>query len=242
MMKSGLVSVSFRQLKVNEIIELCAQCGLGEIEWGGDIHVPLGDLKAARETSRLTRDAGLNTCCYGSYVRMTREERPLLPSLVETAAALEAPSIRVWAGRAEDAALDEIIESTQMLCDMAKDRVITFEFHGGTLTHNAASASLLLRRVNRPNIRTQWQTHIGMEESDCLASIDVIHPWLYNVHVFSWQGMERLPLEAKAESWRKYLKALSGDRVALLEFVQNDDPQNLLRDAAELHRLLAEFD
>ena len=176
MMKSGLVSVSFRMLKVSTIIGLCTQCGLGEIEWGGDIHVPLGDLKAAREASRLTRDAGLNTCCYGSYVRMTREERSLLPSLVETAAALEAPSIRVWAGKAEDAVLDEIAESTQMLCDMAKDKVITFEFHGGTLTHNAVSASLLLQRVNRPNIRTQWQTPIGMEESDCLASIGVIRP------------------------------------------------------------------
>ena len=54
--------------------------------------------------------------------------------------------------------------------------------------------------------------------------------------------MERLPLGAKAESWHKYLKALSGDRVVLLEFVQDDDPQNLLRDAEELHRLLAEID
>ena len=241
-MKSGLVSISFRQLKAAEIVGLCVRCGLHEIEWGGDVHVPLGDLNAARETGRLTRDAGLNVCCYGSYVRMTRAERTLFPSLVETATALGAPSIRVWAGQTDDADLDEIAETTQSLCDLAKNKIITFEFHGGTLTHDAASAVALMKCIDRPNARCQWQTPIGMSEEDCLASLDTIRPWLYNVHVFSWEGLERLPLSAKENSWRKYFKALSGDRIALLEFVNDDDPQNLLRDAAELRRLLAEID
>ena len=84
-MRSGLVSVTFRKLSVEEIIGLCKACGLEEIEWGGDIHVPLGDLDAAGKARRLTRQAGLNVACYGSYVRMTREERPLFPRLAATA-------------------------------------------------------------------------------------------------------------------------------------------------------------
>jgi len=238
-MKAGLVSVSFRKLTVEEIVKLCAQCDLKEIEWGGDIHVPLGDLDAARKAARLCREEGLRPCCYGSYVRMTREERPLFSSLIDTARALEAPSIRVWAGRGEDADMDEIAESAQMLSEMAKDLIITFEFHGNTLTYNAASAKQLLQKIARPNVLSQWQWPIDLPEEESLASIDAIRPWLYNVHVFSWQGKERLPLAAKADSWKKLLPALKGDRSFLLEFVQDDDPQNLVRDAAVLQDWLS---
>ncbi len=237
-MKSGLVSISFRRLKPEEVVKLCAECGLGEIEWGGDVHVPLGNPEAAGRAAYLTRDMGLNVCCYGSYVRMTKEERPLFPSLIDTARALGAPSVRVWAGNSEDADMDEIAESAQMLGDMAKELTFTFEFHRGTLTHDAATASALMKRVDRPNVKSQWQPPIGMAEAECLSSIGAMRPWLYNVHAFSWEGTRRLPLSARESSWLKYLAAMSGDRAVLLEFVQNDDPMNLRRDAATLHSWL----
>ena len=138
-----------------------------------------------------------------------------------------------------DADMDEIAESAQMLSEMAKDLIITFEFHGNTLTYNAASAKQLLQKISRPNVLSQWQWPIDLPEEESLASIDAIHPWLYNVHMFSWQGKERLPLAAKADSWKKFLPALKGDRSFLLEFVQDDDPQNLIRDAAVLQDWLS---
>ena len=239
-MRSGLVSVTFRKLSVEEIIGLCKACGLEEIEWGGDIHVPLGDLDAARKAKRLTRQAGLNVACYGSYVRMTREERPLFPRLAATARALGAPAIRVWAGRSEEADGEEIAESARQLCRLAPDLIITFEYHGGTLTHDADCASALMRRIDCPNARCQWQPPVDLPEEECLRSIQIMTPWLYNVHVFSWQGRERLPLAAREASWKKYLRALQGDRAALLEFVQQDDPANLLRDAKTLNGWLEE--
>jgi hypothetical protein len=45
MIRTGLVSVTFRQLSAEEIIKLVVCAGLEGIEWGGDIHVPHGDLK-----------------------------------------------------------------------------------------------------------------------------------------------------------------------------------------------------
>lgn len=239
-MKAGLVSVSFRKLTVEEIVQLCAQHSLQEIEWGGDIHVPLGQQAIARKTLRLCRDAGIEACCYGSYIRMTKEERSLFPALVDTAYALETPSIRVWAGRSEDASMDEIAESAQILSEMAKNLTITFEFHTNTLTHNAENAKKLLQKINKPNVLSQWQWPIDLPENECLASIETLRPWLYNVHMFSWQGHTRLPLAAKAGSWKKYLAALQGERNFLLEFVQDDEPQNLARDAAALHAWLKE--
>lgn len=45
--KTGLVSVTFRQKSVEEIAALTAEAGLSGVEWGGDVHVPPGDREAA---------------------------------------------------------------------------------------------------------------------------------------------------------------------------------------------------
>ena len=46
---TGLVSITFRRLNPLEIVSLVAENGLTAIEWGGDIHVPPGKLKLARD-------------------------------------------------------------------------------------------------------------------------------------------------------------------------------------------------
>ena len=48
-MKSGIISVTFRPKTRAEIVELSKEAGLESIIWGGDIHVPHGDLSAAKE-------------------------------------------------------------------------------------------------------------------------------------------------------------------------------------------------
>ena len=42
MLKTGVCSVTFRNLNVERIIELVVEAGLDGIEWGGDVHVPTG--------------------------------------------------------------------------------------------------------------------------------------------------------------------------------------------------------
>ena len=70
MLIPGLVSVTFRQLAPREIVQLAAAAGLRGIEWGGDIHVPHGDLQAARAVRDITAAAGLQVLAYGSYFRL----------------------------------------------------------------------------------------------------------------------------------------------------------------------------
>ena len=65
--KPGLVSMSFRELGLEEIINMVSRNGLEGIEWGGDVHVPHGDLAVAERAGRLTREAGLAVSAYGSY-------------------------------------------------------------------------------------------------------------------------------------------------------------------------------
>ena len=48
-LKTGLVSITFREKSPEEIVGLVVEAGLDGIEWGGDVHVPHGDLAKARE-------------------------------------------------------------------------------------------------------------------------------------------------------------------------------------------------
>ena len=67
-MKSGLVSVSFRQKTPLEICALCRKANLSAVEWGGDVHCPPeADAAAIRA---MTLDHGLEVSSYGSYYRV----------------------------------------------------------------------------------------------------------------------------------------------------------------------------
>ena len=56
----GLVSISFRSLSPEEIIRIAKAAGLSAIEWGGDVHVPFGEIETARRVGEITRAAGLS--------------------------------------------------------------------------------------------------------------------------------------------------------------------------------------
>ena len=106
MLKPGLCSISFRKHSVDEVIEFARAAGIEGIEWGGDVHLPPGDLALAHSVREKTEAAGLVVSSYGSYYRADREEGPF-SAVLETAAALDAPVIRVWAGRRGSADADE---------------------------------------------------------------------------------------------------------------------------------------
>ena len=242
----GLVSVTFRQLTVQQVVDLSAQAGLTGIEWGGDVHAPHGDLACARSTRRATREAGLSVAAYGSYYRAGHEDTGPFEDVLATASELGAPCIRVWAGRqgrdtADEAYWEQAVADTQRIAGLAQAAGIdiVFEFHCNTLTDTTASARRLLERVDHPAVYTYWQPPRGSLLDENLAAMDALAPWLYGLHVFAWHETagERLPLSARADNWRQYLRradALGRDMYALLEFVQDDDPANFLRDADAL--------
>ena len=128
-MKTGLVSISFRKLTPEEIVPLAVRCGLECIEWGSDVHVPVGDSERARQVGELTRQAGLEVSCYGSYYRLTDAEGAP-DDVVATAKALGAPLIRVWAGILGSAAATEadramVVRNARRIADLAAADGIT---------------------------------------------------------------------------------------------------------------------
>lgn len=73
MIKSGLCSVTFRNKTPGEIIDLTARAGLCAIEWGSDVHVREGDIKAAEEIRIMTEEKGLEIPAYGIACRAQYE-------------------------------------------------------------------------------------------------------------------------------------------------------------------------
>ena len=109
MIRGGLVSITFRKLSPRAIIDLVTRANLIGIEWGGDVHVPHGEIRVTRDVAQMTRDAGLLVASYGSYYRVGVSEADGLAfaRVLESAIALGAPTLRVWAGNRGSADADE---------------------------------------------------------------------------------------------------------------------------------------
>jgi len=251
MLTTGLVSITFRALSPDEIIRLAVKAGLSSIEWGGDVHVPAGNTQRAREVGQSTREAGLAVSAYGSYYRLNCDDKEsAFERTLDSAVALGAPTIRVWAGPKGSADVlpqerGEIIDDALRISEKAARAGITIslEYHAGTLTDSRASVRSLLSELADPNIQFLWQPPAGEPVEMCSDRLRDVLPRLRNVHVFHWwpTARERLPLLEGEACWRAYIDIVRGSgRSAefLLEFVANDSPEQLLADATSLHRLL----
>jgi sugar phosphate isomerase/epimerase len=241
-----LVSVTFRQLAVAEVVQVATRAGLKAIEWGGDIHVPLGDLSAAREARTLCESSGLAVAAYGSYLRAGSVDREEIRTAVNTAAELGAPRIRVWAGTVgtAEAGVGDRMAVTRGLAELADVAAgagieVAMEFHRGTLTDEVDSTITLLLDVDAPNLTTYWQPPVDLKDEECLAQLEALIPWLSSVHVFSWWPADhRLPLAGRQTLWRPVLQRLAAESReinALLEFVADDSVDQFAADAADLH-------
>jgi len=248
MLRSGLVSVTFRQLTPLQIIGAVSQAGLESIEWGGDVHIPHGDQETARLVRSMTEDAGLLTSAYGSYYRVGYEAPGSFETVLETALTLGATTIRVWAGRrgskdADQAYREMIVLESRRIATLAQASgiVLAYEFHGNTLTDSNRSARDLLEAVGHNNMKIFWQPPNGKSHSYALAGLNAAAPWLANIHIFHWRvrgddpdSIERLVLSAGESTWRPYLQRLrgiEGDHFVSMEFVRGDSLKQFREDA-----------
>ena len=251
-MHAGLVSITFRQLTPDSIVDLARKGGILGIEWGGDIHVPHGDLVAAEHVGRTTRAAGLTTPTYGSYYKVGCSEHEGLgfTAVLDTALALGAPAIRVWAGNkgsadAEEHHWDHLIKDLQRICGLAHSQGIQIflEYHAHTLNDTPESSLKLLANAPRDQLYTLWQPANGRDTAHCLGTLQSLLDRVRHVHAFNWHSgpQDQTPLREGADRWNSIL-ALLGEqdhtRYVLLEFVKNGSPDQFLQDAFTLHNWL----
>jgi len=260
-MKTGICSITFRQFDVKQVADLVKEAGLDAIEWGGDVHVPPGDLKAAQTARRATDRAGLEVSSYGSYYRVldkagqTENFEPVLTSALE----LGTDTIRIWAGYHGSAETDAatrqcFVEQAQIIAEQAAGTGVNlgFEFHDHSLTDTNESAEQLLREIGAPNVTLYWQPmYQGPTMDYRMAGLYSLKDRISNVHVFHWEydgtkerwidAVDRRPLSEGQADWTQYfaVELPPRERYALLEFVRDDDPQRFLEDAATLKQWMS---
>lgn len=242
--RTGLVSVSFRNKSVEEIIALCREAGLDYIEWGGDVHVPAGDVERAEEVRHLTEEAGLRICSYGSYYKLGTGKG--FEDVLASARALKAPVIRVWAGERSSRDVDEgyynlLVEDGIRIRDLAlKEGIrVFFEYHRRTMTDNITSC---LRLMEDTGLNSYWQPNPEITYEERLNEITQLRRQLEIIHVFAWTFDDgeniRHMLSEQTEEWEDYSFIAGTDRIYLLEFSKDDDDRNTIRDAETLKSIL----
>ena len=248
MLKTGLVTVTFRKFDVPKICRTAKNAGLELLEWGGDIHVPPMNAEAIRQAKSCSGELGLVIDTYGSYYRCNGSDEEI-EDVVKTAAELGAKNLRVWAGTKGNADTNEetrqdITKNLIRVCGKAAQYNLTVspEFHGGTLTDHWEYAVRLAKDVNAENLRLYWQPNQFRDDEYNLTALRAVLPWLSNVHVFTWAGHDKFPLMDGERMWRQYIDIIAGDgrdHGMLMEFVCDDTEEQLYRDAEVLHRWLA---
>ncbi len=246
MLKLGFTSVTFRKLSREEICIIAKENGVEYIEWGGDIHLPPDDENALAEVVSLQKKYGIKALSYGSYYRIGQRDYELFEKILSVAEKIGCRRIRLWLGtvssdKTDKNLFDSLVEETQKLCDMAKEKNITlsFEFHEGTFNDNGNSSLEFLSAVNRENLATYWQPLRVKSDYDNLKAV-ASH--VDGVHVFHWGKLGiRHPLSKGADEWNEYialLKKESRNTDYILEFVKGDSPLQFSKDVATLKEIL----
>ena len=247
-MKTGLCSVSFRKLTVEEIIAAVKAAGLDGVEWGGDVHVPHGDVENAKRVAKLMEEAGLETLSYGTYYYPGDHAVEDFQGVIDCALALGTKIIRVWAGsktlsEVTDEYRAKIIADTQAICDMAKPYGLTvaYEYHQYTLTETLESALQAYKEIDKENMKMYWQPSIFCSFEDNMAALKAMLPFCCNVHMFHWDvEYKRYALEDGADAVKSYLDlANTNPQVygVMLEFIKDDCIEQMKKDGATLNRL-----
>ena len=247
MNKTGIVSISFRKHTKEEIAAFAKDAGLHSVEWGGDVHVPHGDISEAEKAVKITHGAGLEIAEYGSYYIIGQSDEELFDSVLNSADTLGTKTIRVWPGmnKPSDTFTTEEYEKyvldAKRICSLAEKRGITvaLECHPASLTDEYHTSLKFLSDVGYSNLKMMWQPNQHRPLEYNLDSIKALLPHIVAVHVFSWERKTRLPLSAKESDWKKYIELLSKkDLNYMLEFMHDDKIETLKETANTLEKWL----
>ncbi|MBQ8344852.1 MAG: sugar phosphate isomerase/epimerase [Clostridia bacterium] len=243
--KLGLVSVSFRTHEPKEIIEAARAAGLSCIEWGSDIHAPCRNAERLAQIAALQKEYGIRCCSYGTYFRLGETPLDELTDYIAAAKMLGTNILRLWCGTKSgaDMTADEkkdLLSVCRKAADIAKEHGVTLcmECHIKTLTEQTKDALWLMQEVNASHFRMYWQPNQFRTEAKNLASAQILAPYTKTIHVFNWEGRQKLPLMDAAETWRRYLSCFDGSQGLLLEFMPDGELTTLGREAEALRAIV----
>lgn len=244
MIKTGIVSATFRKSSPQKVLQLAVQAGVDGIEWSSDTHILPGDIRKAELMKRLCQEAGKEICGYASYYRLGEHPNPVsaFRPVMETAEALNTHIIRIWAGgvSSKDTSEDrfrELAEEAKELVNMAKKihAEVSFEYHQNTLADSCAAVRRLLQEI--PGSRTHWQHSEACSVEENVEAIRKLSSSITTIHVQHCRSRVYYPLQEGEKVWLPYLRQLNqlpGEHYACIEFVKDGKEEQFLEDAHTL--------
>ena len=248
MFKTGVVSVSFRKLSVDEVIKYAKEAGLTHIEWGSDVHAPYTDTERIEYIAAEQKKAGLSCSSYGTYFRFGEQDTEELHGYIAAAKKLGTNILRLWCGSKnyEDMTAEEqdyIIAESKKAAKIAEAEgvILCMECHKKTFTNTLAGALRLMEAVDSPAFRMFWQPSTTASVEDNLEYASKIAKYTYNIHVFYYEDGVKHPLKDGTEAWRRYLSCFDGTQSLLLEFMYDNRVESLASEAMALNALAKSF-
>lgn len=245
MFKAGLVSISFRSLSPKEIVELCLSTGLSAVEWGSDVHAPYTDKDRLAEIVALQKESGIVCSSYGTYFKLGIHDTEELYSYIAAAKILGTNVLRLWCG---DKNYEEMTEEqrSHLLSEAKKAAriaeaegvILCMECHNNTFTNCLESAITLMEATNPNVFRMYWQPNQFRSNEINFEYARKIAPYTQNIHVFQWKEKDKFPLAEGKALWETYLSFFDGSQFLLLEFMPDNKPETLAREATTLHTLI----
>lgn len=243
-MEYGLVSVSFRPLLPEAVVQAAKNAGLTCIEWGSDVHAPYDDSQKLQRIVSLQKTYGISCCSYGTYFRLGATPLEELPGYIAAAKTLGTEILRLWCGdRAPEKYTpeerQELFAQCRQAAALAEAEGVTLcmECHMTTYTETKEGALELMQGVDSHAFRMYWQPNQFRTVEENLAYVKLLKPFIHHIHVFQWKGRERFPLATGAQEWQQYLQILAPQHGLLLEFMPNDDVSELPGEAETLFTL-----
>lgn len=252
MIYPSLASITFKELEVEQIIDICVKNGVKAVEWASDPHVPQGDALKAQRLKKTCEDNNIKIAAYDTYFVLGRDADEIFEELLVTAKELGAKLVRVWGSHEPTNTMSasrraELIAQANRIADMAQQEniLLTYEYHHNSLTDTVESTLDLLASTH--NTKTHWQKPIGMKEQECIEQIKTLKNEITNLHVnsrcaTSWHYN---PLKTIKNEWISYLYELcdrGGDDIyACIEFTENSSVEQFEEDFEVLKSILAEI-
>ena len=246
----GLVSLALRKSKPEDIVRFATQAKLEAVEWSSLAHNPLGKESVSKEIAQITSDAGLKVVGFGSQHRVgdTTKFAVSLDREIAAAVALGSPSIRVFVGTmgSEDV-LDStwrgVSEQLAATAQKANDAGLTLmlEFQGNTFNDTPDSSLRLLKSVEGAKAKTYWQPDFAADDTAWQGALRPLLSRLGGIHVFYWKEGQRVGLDQGYREWMQIINLLKERDIStplLIELVEGDHPENLIRDGATLIDLI----
>ena len=235
----GIVSATFKERSVDEVIDLALSSGLKAIEWSENHHFDPLDLGLVEEIGNKTRRNGLEIASYGSYFRLGQNMD--FSTSLNAAERMGAKNIRIWGGAKASKEIDEVewkslTDEAKEVALMAKEKNIrvSLEWHRNTVTDSNESALRFLSSVNEADFGCFWQPTPNQSVEYRAQGIEKAISWITNIHVYYWDESGRRPLTEGKEDWKEYLGRMTGNRYLLLEFVKDNSVDQFKKDAETL--------